>query len=87
MPYDTKKVISLQIRAARGLLGWSGQDLSNASGVGLSTLRRLESGSGSVQTNVSTVVALAAALEQAGIEFTGDPQVNPGVVLHLKHSE
>ena len=87
MPYDTKKVIYLQIRAARGLLGWSGQDLANASGVGLSTLRRLESGSGSVQTNVSTVVALAAALEQAGIEFTGDPEVNPGVVLHLKPPE
>jgi len=83
MPYDTKKVIYLQIRAARGLLGWSGQDLANASGVGLSTLRRLESGSGSVQTNVSTVVALAAALEQAGIEFTGDPNTNPGVTLHL----
>ena len=83
MPYDTKKVISLQIRAARGLLGWSGQDLANASGVGLSTLRRLESDSGSVQTNVSTVVALAAALEQAGIEFTGDPNTNPGVTLHL----
>jgi transcriptional regulator with XRE-family HTH domain len=83
MSYDTKKVISLQIRAARGLLGWSGQDLANASGVGLSTLRRLESGSGSVQTNVSTVVALAAALEQAGIEFTGDPNTNPGVTLHL----
>ena len=83
MSYDTKKVICLQIRAARGLLGWSGQDLANASGVGLSTLRRLESGSGSVQTNVSTVVALAAALEQAGIEFTGDPNTNPGVTLHL----
>ena len=83
MSYDTKKVISLQIRAARGLLGWSGQNLANASGVGLSTLRRLESGSGSVQTNVSTVVALAAALEQAGIEFTGDPNNNPGVTLHL----
>ena len=64
-------------------MGWSGQDLANASGVGLSTLRRLESGSGSVQTNVSTVVALAAALEQAGIEFTGDPGTNPGVTLHL----
>ena len=64
-------------------MGWSGQDLANASGVGLSTLRRLESGSGSVQTNVSTVVALAAALEQAGIEFTGDPNTNPGVTLHL----
>ena len=84
MSYDTKKVISLQIRAARGLLGWSGQDLANASGVGLSTLRRLESGSGSVQTNVSTVVALAAALEQAGIEFTGDPNTKPGVTLNLK---
>ena len=86
MSYDTKKVIFLQIRAARGLLGWSGQDLVDASGVGLSTLRRLESGSGSVQTNVSTVVALAAALEQAGIEFTGDPNANPGVTLHLKEN-
>ena len=86
MPYDTKKVISLQIRAARGLLGWSGQDLADASGVGLSTLRRLESDSGSVQTNVSTFVALAAALEQAGIEFTGDPAINPGVTLHRNKS-
>jgi hypothetical protein len=39
-----------------------------------------------VQTNVSTVVALAAALEQAGIEFTGDPSTNPGVTLHLNKS-
>jgi len=39
-----------------------------------------------VQTNVSTFVALAAALEQAGIEFTGDPAVNPGVTLHINKS-
>lgn len=83
MSYDTKRVIALQVRAARGLLGWSGQDLAAASGVGLATIRRLESGSGSVQANVSTVVALATALEHAGIEFTGDPNTNPGVTLHL----
>jgi len=32
---------------------------------------------------VERLVKLQVALEQAGIEFTGDPNTNPGVTLHL----
>jgi len=30
------------------------------------------------------LVSIKSALESAGIEFTGDPLVNPGVTLHIK---
>jgi hypothetical protein len=30
------------------------------------------------------LMRLKSTLEAGGIEFTGDPLVNPGVVLHLK---
>ena len=33
-------IASSQIRAARALLGWSGQELADKSGVGVATLRR-----------------------------------------------
>tara|TARA_B100000780_G_scaffold157197_1_gene109966 strand:- start:83 stop:220 length:138 start_codon:yes stop_codon:yes gene_type:complete len=34
--------------------------------------------------NTSTLVSIQSALEQAGIEFTGDPLVNSGVTLRIK---
>jgi hypothetical protein len=33
--------------------------------------------------NLSVLMKLKATLESAGIEFTGDPLVNPGVTLRL----
>jgi len=73
-----------QIKAARALLGWSAQRLADESGVGGTTIRRYEMGTGLPNANVKTLTALKQALETAGIEFTGDPLVNPGVTLHLK---
>ena len=73
-----------QIKSARAILGWSAADLAEKSGVGATTLRRYEMGDGIPNANVKTLTALKSALEKAGIEFTGDPLVNPGVVLHLK---
>ena len=35
-------ISSRQIKAARALLGWKGQDLADKSGVGVATLRRYE---------------------------------------------
>jgi len=32
-------------------------------------------------------MAIKTTLEAAGIEFIGNPEVNPGVVLHLKPPE
>ena len=75
---------SSQIRAARALLGWSGTDLADRSGVGITTLRRYELQTGIPSANTSVLLALKDTLEQAGIEFTGDPLVNPGVTLNLK---
>jgi hypothetical protein len=47
-------------------------------------LRRYEMIGGVPSANLSVLMKLKSTLEAAGIEFTGDPLVNPGVVLHLK---
>jgi len=75
---------SSQIRAARALLGWSGTDLAKKSGIGITTLRRYELQKGIPSANTNVLLALIDTLEQAGIEFTGDPLANPGVTLNLK---
>ena len=54
-----------QIRAARALLGWRQEELSKAAGVGAATIHRIEKGSGPVLGNVSTVLKIQEAFEQA----------------------
>ena len=75
---------SSQIRAARALLGWSGTELAEKSGVGITTLRRYELQKGIPSANTSVLLILKDTLELAGIEFTGDPLINPGVTLRIK---
>ena len=75
---------SSQIRAARALLGWSGIDLAEKSAVGITTLRRYELQKGIPSANTSVLLTLKNTLENAGIEFTGDPLVNPGGTLLIK---
>ena len=70
-----------QIRAARALLRWSANDLSDKSGVGISTIKRLEVTEGVPAINISTMVAFQSALESAGVEFIGSPDDRPGVRL------
>ena len=70
-----------QIRAARALLRWSANDLSDKSGVGISTIKRLEVMDGVPAINISTMVAIQSALENAGVEFVGSPDERPGVRL------
>ena len=78
---------SNQIRAARALLGWSGTDLADLSGVGITTLRRYELQRGIPSANTSVLMMIKKTLESAGIEFTGDPLVNPGVILRIKRDD
>jgi transcriptional regulator with XRE-family HTH domain len=78
---------SSQIRAARALLGWSGTELAEKSGVGITTLRRYELQKGIPSANTSVLLILKDTLELAGIEFTGDPLVNPGVTLRIKRDD
>ncbi len=74
-------ITSAQIRAARALLDWSRQILSERSGIGISALMRLESADGIPSGNIKTFESVQKAFEQAGIEFIGTPEDGPGVRL------
>ena len=78
-------ISSTQIRAARAMLRWSGQDLADRSGISLKTLRRYEADYGVPNGNARVLLNLQQLFEQAGIEFTGDPLINPGVTLKLSN--
>lgn len=72
-------ITSAQIRAARGLLNWSRKDLAEKSGVSFASMMRLESFDGVPSSNVKTLDALKRAFEEAGVEFTGTPDLQAGV--------
>jgi len=58
-----------QIRAARGLLGWSRAQLSRQSGVSASAIQRFENGRH--DSRESTLAAIEAKLAESGVEFIG----------------
>ncbi len=74
-------ISSRQIKAARALLGWKGQDLADKSGVGVATLRRYEAQEGVPNANKFVLKAIKNCLEEAGVIFSGDPLTDPGVKL------
>lgn len=72
-------LISHQVRAARHALRWTVQDLAEASGVSVSTIKRLEASEAIPNISVPNLVSIKAALEAAGIEFIGSPDDWPGI--------
>jgi transcriptional regulator with XRE-family HTH domain len=66
-----------QCRAARGLLNWNQQQLADAAGIGVATVRLFEVGKG--EQRRSTLKLITQALEAAGVELTNGDQ--PGVRL------
>ena len=75
-------ITSEQIRAAKAMIRWSGEDLAAASGLSLSSIRRIEALTGIPQAqSMRTVLSIKEALESAGIEFIGTPDDQPGVRL------
>jgi hypothetical protein len=68
-----------QSRAARGLLGWTLDQLIAASGMSKRTLIRFEASRGTPRA--STVLAVRATLEAAGVEFIDENGGGPGVRL------
>ncbi len=72
-------ITSAQIRAARAMLDWSREQLSDNSSVGISALMRLESAEGVPSGSIKTFEAVQKALEEAGIEFIGSPEEGAGV--------
>jgi transcriptional regulator with XRE-family HTH domain len=71
-----------QIKAARSLLRWRQDQLARETGLALSTIRRLERSEGRIEANFDTVQKIRQALEDAGIEFIGSP--NLGVRLWVR---
>jgi len=72
-------ITSDQIRAARALLRWSGKDLAEKTGLGFSTLMRLEVLEGVPSAQAKTLENIQKAFEKAGIEFIGSPEDGAGV--------
>jgi hypothetical protein len=90
---DPKRIISMiqkgsrefllhasQLRAARGLLGWSQTDLAREAGLSLPTVKRVESDIG-VVVSLEARSRLRRALEVAGVEFIDANGGGPGVRL------
>ena len=80
-------VSSSQIKAARAMLSWSAIELANRSGVGSASIKRYEVQDGVPVANTKNLMSIRNALEEAGIQFTGDPLVNPGVTLRIKRDD
>lgn len=64
------------------MLRWSGKELAEKSGIGFSTLMRLESLEGVPGTHAKTLESIEKAFQAAGIEFIGSPGDRPGVRLN-----
>ena len=82
--YSGAMITGSQIRAARALLGWTTQQLSDESGVHYTTISRIEQIDGEPSTRTSTLRALRIAFERGGVIFleTGSTREGgPGVRL------
>jgi hypothetical protein len=87
---STKKLKALsspQIRAARGLLRWSAEDLAREAALGLATIRRAEGAENETSLTVANDLAVRRALESAGVEFIDENGGGPGVRLRKRHHQ
>ena len=73
-----------QIRAARALLGISADELARRAGISWATIQRFESAPGIPPSRGGTLERVKTALEEAGIDFIGDPLRTPGVQLRRR---
>ena len=75
-------IFTAQLRAARGLIGWHQSQLAEASGVALSTIRRMETSEVRLRGNAESIWKVRRALEDVGVVFTDqDDDRGPGVRL------
>ena len=70
-----------QIRAARGLLRWSAEELARETSLGLATIRRAEVADDETSMTAANNLAVRRALEAAGVEFIDENGGGPGVRL------
>jgi ribosome-binding protein aMBF1 (putative translation factor) len=82
-PYQVKLTPG-QIKAARALIGWSAEELAQATALGITTIRRAELAEAETTLTVANDLAVRRALETAGIEFIDENGGGPGVRLRKR---
>jgi len=70
------------VRAARGLLGITQENLAKRSGISVPTIKRIELINGAISARIDTYEKLVEALESAGIEFI--PENGGGIGVRLR---
>lgn len=75
-----------QIRAARGLLGWSQSELAERAGLSLPTVKRVEAGTGA-RVSPTARTELQRALELGGVAFIDENGGGPGVRLRKRQKQ
>ena len=79
-------ILGAQIRAARGLVGWSQAELAKAAMLSLPTIKRMEGPIGPGRSSADNVAAVVRALELAGVVFVDENGYGPGVRLRNKQT-
>jgi len=83
-----RPLTSPQIRAARGLLRWSAEDLAREAVLGLATIRRAEGAENETSMTLANDLAVRRALESAGVEFIDENGGGgPGVRLAKRRAK
>jgi len=82
-PVDKEtKIFAAQIRAGRGLLDWSQDDLATHSGISRTVIARLEAGQTDART--STTLSIRSAFKTAGLRLVDDDGGWFGVLTRRK---
>jgi transcriptional regulator with XRE-family HTH domain len=79
-----------QVRAARALLGWSQPQLAEATGLSMSSVRRIETPGGPAQSRAGSLEAVRATFEREGVVFLGAGEMvdgGPGVRFRDKNAD
>ena len=77
-------ITGAQIRSARAALRWTAARVASEAGVGIQTVIRFEAHDGVPPSRSSSLIAIRAAFEAAGIEFIGTPDDGPGIRVRIK---
>jgi transcriptional regulator with XRE-family HTH domain len=72
-------VTGAQIRMARGYLRWSVKDLSDACGVSVATIKRMEETEGLPKSFADNLAKIRAVFEEAGVQFLPENGGGAGV--------
>jgi hypothetical protein len=76
-----KPLLSAQIRASRGLLRWTVEDLAREAALGVATIKRAEAADDETSLTTANDLAVRRAFEAAGVEFIDENGGGPGVRL------